>query len=468
MKTQAITVDFRNALSKHVGKHGVARDKLFALQPRIDRYHAQLCRERASGKLRFADLPHNREYPRAVSALAKELIPKCRNFVVLGIGGSALGNIAVQTALNSPHYNLLPQSQRKGCPRIFVEDNIDPDRFVALLDMIDLKKTVFNVITKSGQTAETMSQFLIIQDMLKKKLGRSYNKHIVATTDAKGGFLRPIAEAEGYRTLEVPDGVGGRFSVLSPVGLLSAAMAGINIRQLLKGAADMDKRCQTASLKKNPAYLCAALLHQADTRKNLHTVVLMPYCDALKDVSDWFRQLWAESLGKRLGRGGKEVFTGQNPVKALGTTDQHSQVQLYVEGPFDKIIAFLAVDRFARTIKLPKTFSEVEGISYLGGKSLNQLMHAELQGTAIALADAGRPNFTIHLPSVNAHTVGQLIFMFEMQTAMAGKLYGINTFDQPGVEAGKTATYALMGRKGFEKEKRRIAGRIKANHSDRV
>jgi len=468
MAQDKITINFHNALADTVGGHGVPRDALFGFQPAVERHHAALCAERGAGTLRFAELPGRRDTVRAVSALARELRTRCDNFVVLGIGGSALGSIALHTALNPPHYNLLPRSQRKDCPRLFVEDNIDPVRFGSLLDLLNPRRTIFNVITKSGQTAETMSQFLIVRDLLRRRLGGRYNRHIVATTDAQGGFLRPIAEQEGYRTLEVPAGVGGRFSVLSSVGLLPAAVVGINIRQLLAGSAAMDARCQYPDLRRNPAYLAAALLYLADTRQGLHTVVMMPYCDALKDVSDWFRQLWAESLGNRLALDGSQVHCGQNPVKALGTTDQHSQVQLYVEGPCDKIIALIAVDRPARTMRIPKAFPSVEGVAYLGGQTLNALMQAELDGTAIALTDAGRPNYTIRLPRVNAHAVGQLLFLLEMQTAMAGKLYGVNAFDQPGVEAGKRAAYALMGRRGFEDERRRIAGRLSRDHSDKV
>lgn len=468
MAREEIWVDYHNAMAETVGKHGVLRDELFGQQALLERYHEELVRERRAGQLCFADLPYQRDAVCRVESAARRVRSWCENFVVLGIGGSALGNIALQTALKTPYYNLLDRSARRSCPKVFVEDNIDPVRFGALLDLLDPRRTCFNVISKSGETAETMAQFLVVRALLKKRLGRNYRRHIIVTTGGQGGVLRSLAEQEGYETLEVPEGVGGRFSVLSPVGLLSAAVSGSDIRQLLAGAAAMDRRCQSSSLKENPAYLLATLLHLADTRRGLRTVVFMPYSEQLKDVADWFRQLWAESLGKRRDCDGRDVFAGQNPVKALGTTDQHSQIQLYVEGSFDKVIMFLAVDRFARVVRIPRAFPKVEGAAYLGGRSFNELMAAELRGTAVALTEAGRPNLTIHVPRISEHHVGQLLFLLELQTAMAGKLYHVNAFDQPGVEAGKRAAYALMGRAGFEAEGRRIAERFSQDHSDRV
>ena len=269
----------------------------------------------------------------------------CENFVVLGIGGSALGNIALQTALNPYMYNL-DQAQRKGCPRLFVFDNVDPAQFASFLDWLDgkLDKTIFNVISKSGRTAETASQFMTIRQKLIDRLGATgYKERIIATTDAKEGTMRKIADESGYRTLQVPDGVGGRFSILSPVGLLSAAVCGIDIDALLAGAAEMDKRVSSTDFYNNPAAINAAInRHYYERGKKIS--VMMPYSYALKDFADWYRQLWAESLGKSENLAGSKVHIGPTPVKALGTTDQHSQVQLYREGPNDKLFTFLKVN----------------------------------------------------------------------------------------------------------------------------
>jgi glucose-6-phosphate isomerase len=281
----------------------------------------------------------------------------------------------------------------------------------------------------------------------------------VVTTDPEKGRLREIAEREDYLTFPVPAGVGGRFSVLTPVGLLPAAIAGIDIFMLLAGARDMDGRCRISNLWKNPAYLSAVLYYLADTKKGKPIAVMMPYADALYGVADWFRQLWAESLGKRTDLDGNIVSTGQTPVRALGATDQHSQLQLYMEGSNNKLITFLAVERFHKKISMPESFADVEGVGYLGGRSLNELIAVEQKTTELALTRNKRPNLSIIVPEVNAFTLGQLLFMLEVQTVFAGGLYHINPLDQPGVEEGKQFAYGLMGRKGFEHKAKEFAER---------
>jgi glucose-6-phosphate isomerase len=371
------------------------------------------------------------------------------NFVVVGIGGSALGNIALHSALNHPFYNLLTADKRGNRPRLFVPDNVDPDLIAGLLYVIDAEKTLFNVITKSGDTAETMANFLIFRQALSERLGENYAEHIVATTDRSRGALRRIADQEGYQTFEVPEGVGGRFSVLSPVGLLSAAITGIDVRELLAGAAFADERCRVPDLWKNPAYLNAVLQYILYWRG--HSIsVMMPYSQHLRDVADWYRQLWAESLGKRNSMAGGIVNVGPTPVKALGTTDQHSQLQLYVEGPYDKVINFLTVEHYAEIVPIPNVAEAFPAIAYLGGHTLNELIASEQFATEQALTNNHRPNCKHVLPEVNAFTVGQLLYILEVQTAFSGELYQVNAFNQPGVEEGKVITYALMGRSGYE------------------
>jgi glucose-6-phosphate isomerase len=365
----------------------------------------------------------------------------------------------LHSALAHPYYNLLHRNRRRG-PRLFVLDNVDPDQLTAFLDSFDPATSVFNVISKSGGTAETAAQYLIIRDMLRERLGQAYRDHIVVITDPQKGSLRAIAKMQGYQTFDVPPGVGGRFCVFTPVGLLAAAVAGIDIHDLLAGAAAMDERSQTDDLRRNPALLNAALHYLLDVKKGKHISVMMPYSSALWDVADWYRQLWAESLGKKYSLSGKVVHVGQTPVKALGVTDQHSQVQLYVEGPFDKVFTFLAVKEFHTTLEIPKRMKNVEGMGYLAGHTINELMESERLGTEIAITEAGRPNCTITLPRVSPHAVGQLLYMLEVQTAFAGKFYQINPFDQPGVEAGKIAAFALLGRAGYEEQQRKIKSRF--------
>ena len=337
-------------------------------------------------------------------------------------------------------------------PRLFVLDNVDPDTVKSLLDRIDVRRTLFNVISKSGTTAETMSQFLVVRDRLRAALEdeSAIHRHLLFTTDPESGVLRKIADDEGVVTLPIPRNVGGRFSVLSAVGLLPAAMVGIEIERLLAGARAMRDRCETGDLSENPAGLYAALQWLADSEAGAPIHVMMPYSDRLYSMADWFRQLWAESLGKRVSRSGEEVFVGPTPVKALGATDQHSQVQLYMEGPFDKTITFLAVAERDRDLTIPPAYGEIEALGYLGGQTLGSLLDAERRATAAALAERGRMNMTLTLPRLDEHALGQLLMLLEIATVYAGALYDVNPLDQPGVELGKRLTYGLMGRPGVE------------------
>jgi glucose-6-phosphate isomerase len=359
----------------------------------------------------------------------------------------------VQQALNHPYYNELPREKRGGFPKLYIADNVDPERLLYLFETIDITKSLFNVISKSGSTSETMSQFMIIKELLESKLGKeAAKKRIVCTTDASSGNLIKIAKEEGYKTFTIPSGVGGRFSELTPVGLLPAAFCGIDIAGLLEGAAQMDKLCAEDDINKNACHMFA-LLHYIGMNRGKNITVMMPYADSLKYISDWFAQLWAESLGKQYDLDGKVVNAGQTPVKALGVTDQHSQVQLYAEGPFDKIIVFLGVDEYRETVTIPRLYADMPSLGFLGGVTHNQLIQTEQAATEYALTKAGRMNMTLTLPKVTAQTVGQLLYFFEVATAFAGELLNINAFDQPGVEGGKDATYAYFGRPGYEQKK---------------
>ena len=399
--------------------------------------------------LQWMNLGYNEETIWYVKEFASQVKGKFENILVLGIGGSALGGIAVTEALLKPYWNLLSQEQRNELPRIFFLDNIDPDSMSGLFEVLDLKKTLVNVITKSGSTAETMSQFMIVKDKLEKELGESYRENIVSTTDKKTGILRQISEQEGYKTFVVPDDVGGRFSVFSAVGLLPFALVGIDIDAIVNGIKDMDLALKNTDINENIAAQNALIHYLMDTKKCKNLSVMMPYSSRLKYVSDWYVQLWAESLGKNKDLDGNDVHVGPTPIKALGATDQHSQIQLYNEGPNDKVINFIRVEEFDTTLEIPKIF-DYTGIGYLGGKTVNRLINAEADSTRVALSDYNRPTITITLPKVDAYNVAQLLYMLEVQTAIAGELYNINTFNQPGVEQAKNYTYALMGRAGYE------------------
>ncbi|NLC44116.1 MAG: glucose-6-phosphate isomerase [Clostridiales bacterium] len=373
-----LTMDFNNMMSDLLGEEqGITKASIEALADEIKVATSAMVSKRTEGKMDWRDLPYNQnEIVEDIVKTASDIKDKFEAFVVLGIGGSALGPIAVQQALNHMYYNELSKEERRGYPKLYVADNVDPERMEALFEVIDVEKTMFNVVTKSGSTSETMSQFLIIQEMLKSKVGESYAKHIIATTDEENGNLIKIAKELDLKTFYIPRGVGGRFSELTPVGLLPAAVCGIDIEEMLAGAAYMDEICKEEDINKNPAYMAATLQYLAmQDGKNIS--VMMPYADSLKFMADWYAQLWAESLGKRYNLKGEEVFVGQTPVKALGVTDQHSQVQLYTEGPFDKVITFLGVGEYRTSMEIPVGFEDIPAVSFLSGHTFNELIHAE-------------------------------------------------------------------------------------------
>ena len=453
-KAWRVRVDYTNMTDKYLGERGISEKTLDAHKKLARAAHAYVAENRGKDELfmGWTELPYNQDAIVAdILETAKLVRKKFDYFVVLGIGGSALGPTMAFNALCHLHYNGLPKSKRKG-PKFFVEDNVDPVRMKELLDVIDVTKTCFNVISKSGATSETMAQYLIVSDLL-TKAGVNIRDNVIFTTDAaKGNLVKISAALGGVKSYVLPDGVGGRFSELCPVGLLPAAVLGIDIKAMLKGAAYMDKLCRTADLKKNPALLCATLQYIAmNDGKNIG--VLMPYSDNLRYVSDWYAQLWAESLGKNETLDGKPCNVGQTPVKALGVTDQHSQVQLYTEGPYDKVVTFLSVGSYKEKTPIPHGCEDIPDVAFLGGHTMEELIQAENKATAHALTMAGRLNYTIHLPEVNAFTLGELLFLFELQTAYAGAMFNINTFNQPGVEAGKKATFALLGKPGYAEKK---------------
>ncbi len=455
-KENKIRFDYNNMMEKYVGSNeGIKEEELKSNYEVAKTAYKRFSNIRGTGMTGWADLPYNQdEIVEDIIKTAESVRKNFKYFVVLGIGGSALGPSAVFQALCHLHHNDLPEEKRNA-PKFYVEDNVDPERMQALLDVINVEETMFNVVTKSGATSETMAQYLIIMDILKAKFGDKASEHMIATTSSAKGNLIKIAKEENLKTFYIPDGVGGRFSELCPVGLLPAAVLGIDIKEFLKGAEYMDKLCSTDDVAKNPA-LMSALLSYLTINKGKNISVMMPYADGLKLVADWYCQLWAESLGKTFDNDGKKVFVGQTPVKALGVTDQHSQVQLYTEGPFDKVTTFLAVDNYRKTFKIADGCEEIPDVNFLCGHTMNELIQAERVATEYALTVKERLNRTIYLPELNAFTLGQLLFFFELETAYAGEMFNIDTYNQPGVEGGKNATYALLGRKGYEEKKKEL------------
>jgi len=438
------------------GAHGLPRARLAELARGFAKVQAEVRRRRAAGEYGFYRLVDQGETVREIKTFAEGLGQAHDHVLVLGIGGSALGTRALLTGLRRPAWNEWDDEGREFFPRLTVLDNVDPTTINAALRRIDPRRVLVNVISKSGGTAETMAQYLVVRAWLEEALGSAAHRHLVFTTDPARGALREIAARDGVATLSVPPDVGGRYSVLSPVGLLPAALVGIDIEALLAGARKAVERAEADDLLANPAALHAGLHWAADTDLGARIHVVMPYTDRLREFAEWYRQLWAESLGKRVTRAGKEVHAGPTPVAAVGATDQHSQVQLFMEGPYDKVITFAVVDELGEDVRIPPMGDDVPGIeplppdlSYLAGHTMGELLHAEYEATATALAQMGRMSCTLRLPDLTAATFGELVMFFQIATGYAGEWYGIDPFDQPGVELGKKLTYAAMGRPGY-------------------
>jgi glucose-6-phosphate isomerase len=434
-----ITLDITNSLKGNTNKEGLEKKTVFKTSSELEKYNKILWKNPYG----FMELPQNRFQFDMIKKLAGRCKRrKIKNLVILGIGGSSLGTQTIFEALLHPFHNY-SDGIRKGLPRYFILDNIDPNKINRIADMVrkEIDHTLLVVISKSGETPETISQFMIFKKLMEKS--KNFKERTILITDQKKGILKQISDKEGYDVLNVPEGVGGRFSVLTPVGLFPSAVMGINIDDIAQGALDMSRHIRTAKYTNNMAIALASILYLMDkSSRSIH--VIMPYCERLSGFADWFRQLEAESLGKN--------SFGPTPMRSMGVTDQHSQLQLYVDGPKDKCIMLLYSASEKRPI--PNTFPYIDSLDYLAKKDLNELFHAEFLGTGLSLTEAGTPNFTILLDDINAYNLGALFFLYEMAITYLGYLYNINPFDQPGVELGKIYTKAIMGKAGLEKQKK--------------
>ncbi len=431
-----LTFNFDNCMAEAIGaEHGITKDEWASLMPECAKAHEAFRKWVDTEDAIFFTMPQQTAMLDAFEAKAKQVRERFTDVVVLGIGGSALGLSCLARATLAPFYNTLDRDARGGTPRLFVCDNIDPESMSALLAMLDPKTTFVNVISKSGGTTETMSQFALARSWLEAGVGDAWKEHVVATTDPETGKLRAYVKEHGLEAFEVPPKLGGRFSVLSAVGLFPAACVGIDVRAAMKGAATMARACGTAEVMDNPGYRLAATNHILASKKGKFVTVMMPYADRLSLFGDWYAQLWAESLGKE--------GLGQTPVKSLGATDQHSQLQLFMEGPNDKVVTFLGTQNFgAEGPSIDQPFPSFE---YLKGRRLGEILHAEQQATSQALAKVKHPNITATVDRVSAETMGELFMAYEVACAYAGALMGINPFNQPGVEMGKILTKEILG-----------------------
>ncbi len=446
---------YGNVMAGAIGpRHGITQkqlDRLLAALP--EKAHKLATNPKTKNwDHAYRTLPNGKETRKQIRELVDKFKNRCEVLVVFGIGGSALGNIALQTALNPYMYNL-DDNQRSG-PRLFVFDNIDPSQIASFLKWLKkskkLKKTIFNVISRSGTAAETMSQLMIVRRLLTSERDRNLRNHIIVTTCFDDNPLDKIAKREKLHRLEIPRYVGGRFSVLSAVGLFSAAMCEIKIKELLAGAAAMKARVRNPNFRQNPAAINAAINYQF-YQKGKNISVMMPYSYHLKDLADWYRQLWAESLGKAKDLDGRAVHIGSTPVKALGATDQHSQLQLYLEGPNDKLFTFLQVNKFKRDLRIKGIPDYTPELDYLEDKYLGELLNNEKKATEYTLLSRKRPCLTVIFPEVSPYTVGQFIYFYEATTSFTGAFFGINPYNQPSVKLIRDAIPALKGKTGYYK-----------------
>ncbi|MCL4401236.1 MAG: glucose-6-phosphate isomerase [Acidobacteria bacterium] len=444
-----IQFDETNLLADMVGQaSGVTRAEVKAQEKHAQEALGAFRKQSEAGLYGFPHLPFQTKLIQAVRKYAASVSGTYDAVCLVGIGGSALGAWALDCGLRGPHP--VQGAFTTAHPRLVILDNVDPEFVGAALASMNPRKTLVLVIAKSGGTAETVATFLIVREWLEAALGRKAAGRIVAVTSEGKGDLAALAAQQGYQTFPIPANVGGRFSVLSAVGLVPAALAGIDIRKLTRGAAAMTHTCWQPGLEENIA-LRAALYHWLLlTRKSKPIQVAFPYANQLWGTAFWFRQLWAESLGKARTRQGEEVHAGQTPVAALGTTDQHSQVQLYIEGPNDKVFTFWSVEKPAQPGRIPRGKTGLPAFDALAGQSLARLIDAERRSTAAALVENGRPNCAFTLQKMDEEHLGAFLQLMEFETAFMGELLDINAFDQEGVELGKKLTFGLMGRAGYE------------------
>ncbi|BDU51484.1 glucose-6-phosphate isomerase [Haliovirga abyssi] len=403
--------------------------------------------------LGWVDLPktYNKEEFDRIKKAAEKIKSNSDVLLVIGIGGSYLGARAAIEALTDSFYNNMKKEDRKTPEIYFVGNNISSTYIKHLYNLIKNKDFAINIISKSGTTTEPAIAFRIFKELLEEKYGKENAKdRIFATTDAKKGALKELATAEGYETFVVPDDVGGRFSVLTAVGLLPIAAAGIDIEQLMAGAADAMEDYK-APFKENDCYKYAALrniLH----RKGKLIEIMVDYEPSLHYIAEWWKQLNGESEGKD----GKGIF----PAAVDFTTDLHSMGQYIQDGNRILFETVLNIGKPVEELTIKETKDNLDGLNYLAGKSIDYVNKKAFQGTMLAHVDGGVPNLVINIPEINEYNLGYLFYFFEKACAISGYLLGVNPFDQPGVEAYKKNMFALLGKPGYEEEKEKLEKRL--------
>ncbi len=442
-----MTLDYTHALASGIGAtHGLTDAEIDTLVAKFPRHHENVEKLRASGESAFFDLPY--QDPRPVTELLKAHKGKWEALVVVGIGGAAITPKSMLGALGHAYRNLLPAKARKQGPLIFFLDNCDPHLCRELLDVIEVKKTLFLLISKSGFTPECNALYLWLRNLL-KKAGKTFTAKNLLVATAPGSPVAELAANDKSEIIGIPPNLGDRFSLLAPHNLFIAGLAGLDIKALLAGSAEIDQHCRHDRAMENPAYL-HSLIHYLLTRKRRKTVhALMPFSDRLHHVVEWYCHLLSVSLGKMHNRKGKAVHVGPDPAYCVGPAGNYGQMQLYQEGPFDKMITFITARDHGQAVTVPKDVDKLEDFAHLGDVDLARLMDYGYQTAAEVITAAGRPNMTFILDDISEASVAGLYYLLELSTVMSAELYGIDAFDQPGVEVNKTGVLGQLGVEGY-------------------
>jgi len=450
MSNKRIEVEITNLLKT------INEKEISACATKISELHGAIHSKKGAGSdfLGWLDLPSNIKpaFLDEVETLAAKIRKDADVFLCIGIGGSYLGAKAVNTALNDFFGDFYDKSERKAPVIVFAGQNLSSDYLNSLFKFLTGKSVYVNVISKSGTTTEPAIAFRIIKKFMEEKYGAEAKNRIIATTDRVKGALKKLSDAEGYKTFVIPDDVGGRFSVLTPVGLLPIAVAGHDIKKLVEGAKSFEEYTGNGDLMKNPAYLYAACRYVL-YKKGYFIELLSNFEPALHYVSEWWKQLYGESEGKNK----KGIF----PASVDFTTDLHSMGQYIQDGErkiFETFLTLGSVSKFA----IPTDPQNLDGLNFLAGDDLSHANKMAYEGTRLAHLEGGVPNMSIHIPELNEYYLGQLIYFFEKAVAMSGYLIEVNPFDQPGVESYKKNMFALMKKPGFESETERLNGVLKA------
>jgi glucose-6-phosphate isomerase len=430
-----VRLDLNGLLAGASTPAGLTHDELTGLDAELAGARSALADRRAQGGLAFAELPHDLAHVRAVLETAEDICDHFDTMVVLGTGASAGGPRALVSALGN------------GDDSVIVSDAIDPAAVRGLLEDLDLERTIFNVVSKSGESAETMARFLIVRDRLLRELGAvDYKKHLIVTTGTQRGSLRQIVNDEGLRALDVPAEVASRFGMLSGIGLLPAAVAGIDVEEILAGARAMDERMASApGALADPAFVLAGSLGLLARRGNRRRLLVMPFSERLGALASWFCRLWTETLATVPGV--------ETRIIAAASADRHAHGRVLADGRRDATVLFVRVEDHGEALDIPAAYQDIEGIGCIGGNSLGTLLNAEQRATELALAREGGLSATLTLPALNPYTIGQVVLLLQMATVVNGILAGGDAVAPIFHDQRERLLQALLGRPGTEAQR---------------